>query len=508
MTKPNTERRRFKRLHALRISTLVFLLAGALIALATTSLVFVGHIASKEADEQAAANELRLFDNALRDRFLLIARDQLSVARWDRAVQNVVLAFDKAYIRDELVDSLWYDYGHERTYFVAPGGTVLAEAARDTVDFSGRRLREEDDVRRIAEEATRRHGQHRISIPGGFGQMPVPRTQIDRIAALGFAHIDGRAALVSAMAIVPDDGVVALPGTPPVILVSAKFIDAELTGDLNAQLAFRDLAFSEGAVTDGSGAAAGETIVSLGGKTLGRFTWASARPGAHIWSVIVPVILGLGALLAIAAFSVARQIGGLSTQLEGSEARNRHLARHDALTGLANRLQFDAVLEAAAAALPARPFAVIACDLDRFKAVNDTYGHAGGDTVIRTVAARLSEAVGATGLVCRVGGDEFVIVMDGFTDRQRLSLLSHHVIAAVSAPIDLDEHTSTDVGVSLGIAVAPQAAATGDAILAAADAALYEAKERGRGCAVFADDLPADAANATMASAVATIDAA
>ena len=143
-------------------------------------------------------------------------------------------------------------------------------------------------------------------------------------------------------------------------------------------------------------------------------------------------------------------------------------------------------LEEAVAGLPRQPFAVIASDLDRFKAVNDTYGHAAGDSVIRAVSERLAREIGDSGMVSRTGGDEFIILIHAFTDKRRLDLLCAGIIESILKPIRMDGGEEADVGVSLGVAQAPLCGITGSAILRAADEALYAAKELGRGRAVFA----------------------
>ncbi len=476
------DRRHIKRLSAPRISTMVSLLAGALIVLSASALLFIGYVATQAADRQAASNDSRLFENVLRERLMLIARDQLSLARWDRTVENVVLAFDKAYVQKEMVDSLWYDFRHERTFVIAPDGRLLAKATRDEVDFEST-APIGAGLEAIAAQARALHLANRLEIAGGYGQESVPGQNIDRISALGYADVDGIPALVSAMAIVPDDGTVALPEGPPVVLVSAKYIDAELLGDLSGQLAFQNLTFEQVA---GRKPGAHHAIIGADGGQLGSFVWKARHPGSHIWTIVIPLITIIAGVLAIAAFVVARQIGRLSGRLEESERRSRHLARHDPLTGLANRLEFDASLAAALA--PGTPFTVIACDLDRFKAVNDTHGHAAGDAVLCAVADRLREAVGSAGLVARTGGDEFVMLISGYTDRPRLTVLSRQIIARIGDPITLDNGIQADIGISLGIAIAPAGGTTETQIQADADAALYKAKHCGRGCAVFAED--------------------
>jgi diguanylate cyclase (GGDEF)-like protein len=209
-------------------------------------------------------------------------------------------------------------------------------------------------------------------------------------------------------------------------------------------------------------------------------------------------------VLLLATLLLGRYISRLSIRLEESERRNRELAMRDALSGLANRLCFDQALSQAADRLAQAPFAVIASDLDRFKVVNDIHGHGAGDEVIRVVAERLREAVGEHGLVGRTGGDEFVILVSAFHDRPRLSLLAHEIIASISRPIPVPNGAVVDIGISLGIAVAPDHGLSGRQIMAHADKALYASKDGGRGRVFFAADLPdADGAGdgATVAAA-------
>ncbi|MDJ0929922.1 GGDEF domain-containing protein [Breoghania sp.] len=222
---------------------------------------------------------------------------------------------------------------------------------------------------------------------------------------------------------------------------------------------------------------------------MGTFTWRAHKPGSQIWSTVIPLIALIATTLALAALFVARRIGRLSRRLEESERHNRHLASHDHLTGLANCHQFETALYKALAQLPDLLFAIFAFDLDRVKAVNDTYGHAAGDIVIRTVGERLSQIVGGNGLVARTGGDEFIALISGQVDRLRLSTLCGEAIAAMSAPISVNEEATTDVGASIGIAIARHADTEKTALLAAADHALYAAKSNGRGQSVFAEDL-------------------
>ena len=128
--------------------------------------------------------------------------------------------------------------------------------------------------------------------------------------------------------------------------------------------------------------------------------------------------------------------GGDLTEQRRSEAELARLARYDPLTGLLNRAEMRAALARALAGPPGarRPAALLLVDLDRFKAVNDAMGHPAGDGLLQQVAARLAKVVGDTGLVGRLGGDEFEVVLPGEQRADRLEVLAQAIIAAVSRP--------------------------------------------------------------------------
>jgi diguanylate cyclase (GGDEF)-like protein len=159
----------------------------------------------------------------------------------------------------------------------------------------------------------------------------------------------------------------------------------------------------------------------------------------------------------------------------------RHQASHDALTGLPNRTLFLERLEAALpeAAEGAR-LGVLFCDLDRFKQVNDTLGHAAGDELLRQVSARLRAAVRPADTVGRLSGDEFAIILPGLVDATDARRLADRVSACFAESFRL-EGTDVTVGTSVGIAVHdPASGRTAEQLLREADAAMYRHKERGR----------------------------
>ena len=163
------------------------------------------------------------------------------------------------------------------------------------------------------------------------------------------------------------------------------------------------------------------------------------------------------------------------------EARIEHMAYHDALTGLANRTQLLERLEKLLEGRHSSDLVAVHClDLDRFKEVNDTLGHPIGDALLRAVADRLRNAVGATDIVARTGGDEFIIVQASATAPRSAEALAEQLVAIVNAPYTLSGH-QVIIGASLGVSVSSGSHRNGEELIRQADIALYRAKEDGRG---------------------------
>jgi diguanylate cyclase (GGDEF)-like protein len=175
----------------------------------------------------------------------------------------------------------------------------------------------------------------------------------------------------------------------------------------------------------------------------------------------------------------------ITTRTKGLEAANRqlrHLATHDSLTGLPNRVLLDDRLQQAIAHADRdlRSFAVLICDLDRFKLINDSLGHRAGDQLLQEVARRLLTVVRTADTVARFGGDEFVLIGTSTGDAEDAAALAVRVMDVLQAPVriaTIDIHTSP----SIGIAMYPDDGVTMQALLAHADAAMYSAKQHGRG---------------------------
>jgi diguanylate cyclase (GGDEF)-like protein len=179
--------------------------------------------------------------------------------------------------------------------------------------------------------------------------------------------------------------------------------------------------------------------------------------------------------------SLEQVITARTEKLEAANLQLRHLATHDALTGLPNRVLLDDRLAQAIAHADrdSQPFAVLMLDLDRFKLINDSFGHRSGDMVLNEVARRLQGLVRSIDTVARVGGDEFVLVVSPSAARADAEEIGKRANEILSAPFQV-EGVDFRISSSIGIAFYPTDGGSAESVLAHADAAMYCAKERGR----------------------------
>ena len=191
-------------------------------------------------------------------------------------------------------------------------------------------------------------------------------------------------------------------------------------------------------------------------------------------------------LLSGLAFSIPAIAWYRESKVKQVDRRIRFLAHHDALTGLTNRLQLIEKLERALAHLPTRggsSLAVHFIDVDRFKDVNDTLGHDGGDFLLKSIAERLRAAVRIDDVVARLGGDEFVVVQNDVGGRMQAETFARHLAAAVNASVKFKQREILSTA-SIGVVLAEEDT-TPERLLKSADLALYAAKAAGRNCIRF-----------------------
>jgi diguanylate cyclase (GGDEF)-like protein len=244
------------------------------------------------------------------------------------------------------------------------------------------------------------------------------------------------------------------------------------------------------------------SVAAVMGMVAGLATRWAAVPRAAVFTMAMtalpPVATlalqgGASVLAALCVASVVTSVAAYTVQnhenllaaLVGEEVSVR-LARTDHLTGLPNRIELDARLKAACAALPpvnsphAVGFALLYLDLDGFKSINDMHGHATGDEFLRRVAGCLRATIGPDAFVARIGGDEFVVLLPD-ADELAARAVAQDVIDAISREHSLPDGRRARVGCSVGLSLAPAQGREPEVLLARADAALYEVKNQGKG---------------------------
>ncbi|NRP71281.1 putative signaling protein [Ensifer psoraleae] len=194
--------------------------------------------------------------------------------------------------------------------------------------------------------------------------------------------------------------------------------------------------------------------------------------------------------------AMATHLAGIAIERKRAEDRISFMAHHDALTGLPNRVLFEAQVAGVLEAIRGRDqWAVLAfLDLDNFKLINDSLGHTAGDDLLKAVAERMRAAVRKSDMVVRVGGDEFILLLNGLpTERDIVLSRLEDIRAAIAAPVQLNGR-SLQVTCSMGVACFPNQGRTVSELLANADAAMYRAKELGRNnLQVFTEEMAAKA---------------
>ncbi|MGD0053679.1 MAG: GGDEF domain-containing protein, partial [Vulcanimicrobiaceae bacterium] len=248
-----------------------------------------------------------------------------------------------------------------------------------------------------------------------------------------------RPAIVVAVAVGSDAELASGNDGAPIVL-AVKYIGDRLLNKIGDNLQVNELRHF-----DDSTQAGDDRITELAdsqGNVIARFAWKPTRPGAAIVASVLPFIAVALAGFALLAGLVIRYMRRTAAAIATGEQRLRHLAWHDPVSGLPNRIYFGERLEQAIGEVRGGSLsaAVFYIDLDHFKDVNDTLGHHIGDELILNVTQRLSRIMRGDDLVARLGGDEFAIITTCASDSYSLQAIAGRIISAVCAPYQISGH--------------------------------------------------------------------
>ncbi|OCP10272.1 hypothetical protein BC374_18705 [Ensifer sp. LC13] len=454
------------------------------------SLIYVLDRSVTEADRFGLSAERRLVTNELRHQMDAVVQFQAQLSFWDKTYEELARGrVSDAFIADELSGWLWEDYGFSWLILTDAErnvSTVLKDGAVLSIEAARVPLEEIDD---LIEEAKRRydnalrnnHGNYQLDVVTPDPQSVMPA--VPGIHAVDLREIDGHMSVAVVQAVIPESLVVPAERRAPVLMVSVRPVTPKMMREIAARLGVRGLGFiplkelPESSVYASVGRCSDASCLVA--------AWLPKSPGGFVRAELLPSVIIMAIVAALLMAFVALRFSTLFAALQQSEALNRHLAKHDRLTGLLNRSGFDDMLAAALLNARTYPFALVYADLDEFKAVNDRYGHAAGDAVLVAIAERFRHRAGPKGTVARLGGDEFAVILGECSESEARGLTAG-LIADAQTPIAFDGQMLV-VGGSAGIAFAPRHGQTARQLLLAADEALYLAKRRGRNRAETAD---------------------
>ncbi|RUM08689.1 EAL domain-containing protein [Rhizobium chutanense] len=328
----------------------------------------------------------------------------------------------------------------------------------------------------------------RLGVRQGTASERTPSSMESRLASAAgpnralanLMRLEGRPTIVGVVAINEAD-----QGQQPMrqFLIVVRFIDGPALDELSRQQGLNGARFARTADAD-ENEVAFQIDATANGEPIGFIVWRPDLPGSRVIGRLMPA-LSIAALVIAILFSVLLvRLRSSLGELRKSELHARQLALHDVLTDLPNRalfaMRFDACL--AETENSTERSAVALLDLDRFKAVNDTFGHAAGDELIRMAAERIRSLLRPADTLARLGGDEFALLLRDIKDDQILPAICAAIVAELGKPFPLLRGEAVArVGGSIGVTIVPDAGRNADDIMRYADVALYEAKMGGRG---------------------------
>jgi diguanylate cyclase (GGDEF)-like protein len=339
----------------------------------------------------------------------------------------------------------------------------------------------------------------------GFSEEPVTvypsvRTTPAVVHATDLVKIGERLAFVSAMPMVriAEDGDTALATAP--VLVNLRYLDEDVL-----HRAARQHMLTGARLDESPELLEGETstpLMNSDGVALTHLIWTPMRPGSTVIKALLIPAGGAFCIIALLVMFMALRMRKLMKrdeeqlaeverahlELKAKEAQAHHLAYHDVLTGLPNRALFnDTADNALLRARHGESMIIALLDLDRFKNVNDRFGHLAGDELIQQVGRRLAGVLTEQGAVARLGGDEFAILLQGQDLAGGVEAKLDRILEVLHKPYEILGNQAY-IGVSIGVAPAPECGTDRTDLMRKADIALYRAKDEGRDCYRFFTD--------------------
>jgi len=459
------------------LTSQVTLIVLALAAFSLAVVVGFGFFATLKTDRDSLEKQKGFVNAGVAAELAELVRQQTSVTVWDDSVLAARRG-DQGWMAENLGEWMHSYYGQDRVYVLDPMGApihAMQDGKTVTPPTYG------DDDRAVVEPPV---AALRAIMKDAAGAEEPPPLVISELTSFA-----SKPAMVAVQPIVPSsDRVLQEPGTE-YVHVSVQFVDDEVIGRIARQYQLQDAHLLPQLTS--ALPAASVPLMGPNGIILGYIAWTPDRPGLTLIKQASPALIGFGLLAAGVLWFLLKRLRRATGELQRSQNQAQYLAFHDTLTGLPNRALFEDRLKRAllAVARDKRRIGLLYLDLDRFKTVNDTFGHPCGDELVKQTAARLETSVRQIDTVARLGGDEFAVIIFDIKDLDTAEELCQRLLGEIGKPFDLLGN-QVFVGASIGVAISSGPDTDPAELLRKADIALYEAKKNGRGRhEVFAGDM-------------------
>lgn len=467
------------------LQRLTLMIAAALAFFGVIILAVVAY-AGWSANRTAVERERQLVENALDQAVSRVLNEEKAITWWDDAVLNAqARPLDLEWIETNIGVYFYETYGHDEVYLVdGDNRPIYANLGGELQSDPEAAFMVHADVLNHVVQGARRNRNPTLRVrDSAFTADQQRYSYLLGARNAGWAgHIltlDDVPAVVSAMAIVPSvDG--ALLNGEPHLMVSVVRMDEDFMVSVGRTLLMPDLTLSSEPST--ARGVVSELFLADDGRPLGYLSWTPKRPGQSLLMFVLPMV-GLGLIGAgFLTWLMIIRLKRASDELSQREGESRHQAMHDALSGLPNRHHFvERLQEALDAVIQSRNngrVVVAYIDVDRFKDVNDTMGHAAGDALIMAVAARLQRHLAPQDFLARFGGDEFAVMRQSSNAAAAADLIARLRSAFEDAFDVHGQHIRMTA--SIGLSEAPHHGVSHEELMRHADIALYQGKNQGR----------------------------
>ena len=461
-----------------RLGNRMIAAVGMLVAAAVAALLGFSVLVAKRVDEASALREIETVRRQLVELQADVEVDLATFARWNLHLDPASDYFDRDWVHRYFGLRL-HERGHGRSFILSSAGSPVYSSADGIMVGSDLYRRMHRRIDPLVEGVRSAHTVADVESNPTFAAMGAPIRPKFEVA---IRRVDGRPALVGVATIVRGSGRSSADTVPPVA-VSVAFIERDMLQRIAREIATDAVLVHDGAWAD-STSAGGKVAAEIPlapDETKAWLVWSPRAPGAAMLVQLLPALIGVVALLAVITMVVLLYVRRTTERLDQSERRATELAYHDRLTGLANRVHLlDTLAVRLGEGNVQQRLALVLIDLDDFKNINDTLGHATGDEVLFAVGERLSRCAGDDGMAVRLGADEFAVLSPLKQGKESVVEICGRVLACMHASV-LAGGQVLDIGATIGVAIAPDDADDGEQLLRRADIALYRAKAECRG---------------------------